>query len=173
MPDLTILHGCRTIQLTRGLNTLIDEADFETVCHLRWHIRGTGNNSYATHSEPTGSTPKHRPVRLHRLLTSTADDKRIDHKNGDRLDNRKYNLRTATRLENNRNIHVPKGKSRFKGVIWDASKNCWKARIGIEGKALYLGSSQTEEECALLYDAAARKFFGEFACTNLDIYGAY
>ncbi len=84
----------------------------------------------------------------------------------------KGNLRFVTSSQNNTNSRKRKThcgrpcSSRFKGVSWYWRTNKWIARIMVDGKPIYLGCSNSEIQCAQLYDAAAVKHFGEFACTN-------
>jgi hypothetical protein len=114
MPGLTILHGCRTLQLTRGYNTLIDETDFADVGRYKWHFRGQPGNGYATRGIQIGKC-KQKCVRLHRVLMDAPCDRKVDHKNGDAFDNRRSNLRIVTQKQNARNIRKAIGISRFKG----------------------------------------------------------
>src|SRR3990167_1673980 len=43
----------------------------------------------------------------------------------------------------------------------------WSARIKYEGKQLHLGTYQTEEMAATVYNRTAREYFGEFAQLNI------
>lgn len=179
MPVLTILHGCRTIQLTRGLNTLIDEADFEKVGHLKWHACWNRYVFYARRNVVTGSvldgSKKWTPYFLHREITESPPKKHdVDHKNGDALDNRRLNLRIVTRMQNGRNRHRVSAKSsKFKGVCRGKNGTPWQANIRVNRKLLYLGCFNQERDAAMAYDRAAREHFGDHACTNSEIFGDY
>ncbi len=95
----------------------------------------------------------------------------IDHRNGDTLDNRRKNLRVVTKNQNQQNRHHVEGRSRFKGVGW--CQYSWRAYIKVNQKFIHIGMFPTEEDAARAYDVVAREHFGEFACTNADLYGAY
>lgn len=170
MPTLNIIQGCRTLQLTRGQNTLIDEDDFEMVAHLRWNLQRHGRIYYARRLErlPSG---KMKAVPMHRLIMNAPHDRDVDHRNGDGLDNRRENLRIATTQQNMRNTRKHRGASKFKGVY--RNKHRWRSSLCINGKAINLGCFETEREAAHAYDKAAREHFGEFARTNVDIHGNY
>lgn len=69
--------------LGKGKSTKVDDDDYEKYNHLVWHLSDTG---YAVRK--SGKT-----VRLHRLIMDCPEGMVIDHLNGDKLDNRKSNLR--------------------------------------------------------------------------------
>jgi hypothetical protein len=175
MSALTILHSCRTIQLTRGFNTLVDEADFEQVNRYRWNAWAYHRLRYARRLERVGAGKgrerKYRAMFVHRLILDAPADKDVDHCNSDGLDNRKANLRLVTPSQNSQNNRKFQGASKFKGV--HRCRNRWVSYICISGKMKYVGCFHAEQEVARAYDAAARKHFGEFARTNSDIFGDY
>ena len=105
---------------------------------------------------------------LHRLLMDAKPGVIVDHINGDPLDNRKCNLRLATRTQNAQNQGSHRGTSRFKGVSWARGRKSrpWVACIYADGKKRNLGYFATEEEAAKVYNDAAIKYFGEFAWLN-------
>ena len=90
----------------------------------------------------------------------------IDHINGDKLDNRRSNLRICTKQQNvcNNDTHKDVRKGKYKG--YSLSRGKYAARIKVKGKLIYLGGYDTEEAAALAYNAAAIKHFGEYAKIN-------
>jgi hypothetical protein len=82
------------IALTRGLFTFIDDEDFDKVSKFSWCATANG---YAV------SRIKNKIVYLHRFLLTAPKNTIIDHINGDKLDNRKKNLRFCNTSENVRN----------------------------------------------------------------------
>ena len=91
----------------------------------------------------------------------------IDHINHNGIDNRKANLRVATRAQNNRHTKKRiKSRSKYKGIYFDRRDRVWYARITTNGKTKHLGSFKDEIEAAKAYDEAARKYHGEFAGLN-------
>jgi hypothetical protein len=110
---------------------------------------------------------QYRSVALHREIMGVGDAARfeteVDHVNGNRLDNRRANLRLCTRAENARNVRG-RALSGFKGVTQVRAR--WRAVIYAEGKIHRLGSFGAAEEAAHAYDEAARRLHGEFAKLN-------
>jgi len=144
----------REIELVGGAMALVDPADVGLVSSRRWYL----SQGYAV----SGAG-----VRMHRLILGIADGVEVDHITGDRLDNRRANLREATRKQNRWNSASPGGSSRFKGVSHDPWRRAWLAQIYVSGRRIYLGHFGDEELAARIYDAAARDHFGEFARLNL------
>jgi len=87
----------------------------------------------------------------------------VDHINGNTLDNRKANLRLASRHDNARNCKIPiDNKSGFKGVIWRPREKKWYAQISVNKKTIYLGTFDDPHVASEAYQLAAKKYFGEF-----------
>ena len=101
---------------------------------------------------------------LGRELLSSEE---VDHISGDRLDNRRLNLRVASSSQNKMNRRKANGKSsKFIGVCWDKSREQWMARIKIDGKPTHIGRFDSELEAAERRDDAAVELHGEFAKLN-------
>lgn len=111
-----------------------------------------------------------RPYRAHRLaylyMMNRWPPDEVDHRNGERADNRWTNLRPATRAENARNRRMRSTKAvPFKGVSWSIRDRRFFATIRVNGKQVFLPYRRTAEEAHADYVAAAIKHFGEFART--------
>jgi hypothetical protein len=176
MVTLRVLNGCRTVQLTRGFSTLIDECDLPKLGGYSWNAKRFTSGIYAARNEHASKGSKNRKYRtllLHRVLMDAPPGMEVDHRDGDKLNNTRSNIRLATHTQNQQNRRRCRGgSSRFKGVLIHSNRYI-EAYIGVEGKNLYIGSYSTEEEAARAYDAAAIEFFGEFAATNADLFGEY
>jgi len=106
---------------------------------------------------------------LHRIIMKPPVNMQIDHKNKNKLDNRRCNLRVCTNSENCMN----RGKTRinttgYKGVNKDKrrKRKNYRARITANNKTYYLGSFEKPEEAGAAYKKAAKQRHGEFARTN-------
>lgn len=109
-------------------------------------------------------------IRLHRLVVFLVTGElpvQIDHKNHVRVCNAWHNLRPCTAKGNAGNSGIPgHNTSGLRGVSRNSRSGLWHAQIKIAGKQTYLGRSPDPVIAARLYDAAARKHFGEFAHVN-------
>lgn len=106
----------------------------------------------------------------HRLafiwMTGSCPDL-VDHINGEKSDNAWTNLRKASFSANSRNRRSVKGSSsKYVGVCWHTRDEKWRAQIKSNGRVIYIGSFENEEEAAKAYDKEAKKHHGEFANTN-------
>lgn len=143
----------------------VDAADFHWITGLVWTVNDAG------YLRNVGTN-----TRLHRVLMQAPEDKFVDHKNGDRRDNRRENLRLTDKAGNCRNMHSTKRTRRgqFKGVTtnFQCGRLRYVARISVgkdaNGKERkFTGSLRlTEAEAARDYDRLALEHFGEFAATN-------
>jgi hypothetical protein len=141
-------------------NAIVDDDDFEWINQWTWFALTRNDGRLVA-----GTQSKRKNLRMHRLICDASPGEHIDHKNQDTLDNRRCNLRKCTRSQNEMNKSKPKGcKSPYKGV--SISSDGIYARIGIDGKRIYLGRFSTELDAARAYDHAARLHFGEFARLN-------
>ena len=77
----------------------------------------------------------------------------VNHKNFNRIDNRKGNLETVTFRENTNQKHL-KSSSKFTGVSWDKERNKWAAKIYINKKHNFLGRFNSEIEASNAYEKA-------------------
>ncbi len=146
----------KAIVLTKGQVTYVDDEDYEMLNQKTWCV----NDGYAVNRELG---------RMHRFLLGAPKGVMVDHRNGDKLDNRRENLRLCTNSQNQANRQVFRGASPFKGVCWQQRPNgtgAWKAQLIVESKVVYLGVFKTDLEAASAYNDAALQHFGEFAHLN-------
>ena len=153
------------ITLTRGLIAIVDEADYPGAISLgSWHAVQSHRTFYARRNVVRSDGSRGGMVSLHTFLTGWP---LVDHINGDGLDNRRENLRPATRNQNLANKRRYRNNtSGYKGVTWHAAASCWRARIVVAGRKRSLGLHSTPEAAARAYDAAAVDVFGAFAALN-------
>ena len=144
----------KKIDLTKGQFAIIDDEDFEKVSQFKWHL---GTRGYAIRKDST-----RKQVSMHRFIMGFPDMD-IDHKNQNKLDNRKSNFRFCTDLGNSRNRKAPKtNTSGYKGVSWVESRKRWVAYC----QEKQIGYFKSKEEAAYAYNIKAQELFGEFAHLN-------
>lgn len=151
------------LELTRGQFALLDEEDYEKFKKYSWHCT---NHGYAARRD--ADNIHHY---LHRDVLDAKKGDVIDHINGNKLDNRRENLRFCTQMQNSWNARHKRGRVPFTGVhISDPyAKQGWflkkryAAKIKIDGKDIWLGRYETPELAHLAYRDACIKYRGDFA----------
>lgn len=155
----------KEIPLTKGKFTIVDDADYEDLAQFKWRY---GSNGYAERHSKIGG--KRIVISVHRQLMNPPIDMKVDHINGDPLDNRRDNLRICTHKQNlcNRGPDKTGKHPRYKGVSFrtDMRSKPWYAQIEADGKKRYIGYYETEVEAARAYNEAALRFHGEYARLN-------
>ena len=150
--------------LSKGELCLVSDEDYDWICHLKWY-RGTCG--YAVVYIYCPKTKKQHGLFMHRVILRLKSNESCDHINGNRLDNRRENLRIATQAENVRNASAQKGStSKFKGVYWNKRRKKWHSQVRIGSTRFHLGFYKEEEEAGRAYDKKASELFGEFARLN-------
>jgi HNH endonuclease len=161
MPTLVVRNGI----------TQLDEVDYEWAKPQTWHMGDTG---YVKTHNPSGN---HSPLKMHRLIFERMIGRPlrpgefVDHKNRIKTDNRRSNLRLATKSQNGMNLQTGKGKtSRYIGVHCDRSRRYkrWMAYVAVDQKRWQIGRFYSEEEAAWMRDQWAVQLHGEFASLNFE-----
>jgi hypothetical protein len=150
------------VTLTKGYVAVIDAADVPLVEGFNWTALVRPHTVYAYrrltiagHSGPC--------LLLHRVILGIEGDRQGDHIDCDGLNNRRANLRIATRSENQRNQRRSRtNTSGVKGVTWDIGTQKWRAQIKSDSGPRYLGVFQNIEDAVAAYATASEKLHGEF-----------
>lgn len=163
----------KEISLSKGFVSLVDDFDYNRVSQFTWSV----------HFSPRTPKPYARGwvhgkiIYLHRFILDTPKEIRVDHRDGDGLNNTRENLRVASRTQNNYNAvkrtHYQgrKCSSNFKGVsrVDRMKSRPWRVCIFSKDvcvKRNHLGYFHTEEEAARAYDKWAYENYGVFAKLN-------
>ncbi len=105
-------------------------------------------------------------ILMHQIIMGTDGVSQFpDHIHGksSRYDNRKSNLRVATRSQNNINQPIRKDNtSGVKGVSWNKELNKWRVRIQINHKRILIGDYDTLEEAKIARINAEEKYHKEY-----------
>lgn len=158
-----VMQRVGVIHLSSGGFTVVDLERLDELNKFKWSLTPSGYVSRSKWSE--GRTLN---IRLHREVFGVGSgDPEVDHRYGDKLDNRARHLRFATRSQNGGNAKPQTGRSSaYKGVYWEKSHRKWHAMIGVNSKRISLGRFNSEADAANAYNKAALKYFGEFARVN-------
>lgn len=149
----------REVFLANGKGVaLVDDEDYELVNQYRWCF------SYGYAKGANGGPFMHRLI----MGAPPFERAKVDHINGDKLDNRRSNLRWATDRQNQGNRKKRSDNCGYKGVSWHPQNRKWMARIGKDGRVRHIGYFDTAEEAALAYDEEAKREFGVYARLNFN-----
>lgn len=150
------------IELTRGKIAIVDNDDYIYLSSKSWYADVAG---YALRTEKING--KKQAVWMHRLIMDCPKNKFIDHVNGDRLDNRKVNLRVCEHRQNLANTKIRKDNvTGFKGVSVTKRSTSFEAKIQHQGKNIYIGRFKDKLDAAKAYNQKAQELFGVFANLN-------
>lgn len=157
----------RKIPLGEGRFTIVDPPIFCQLNQFNWVAKENNQGFYAFRFINEPGKPA-RISSMHREIMGFPKGYLVDHKNNNKLDNRLVNLRLATRSQNACNTlkRRTNTSSKYRGVSWRKDIRKWQAKIYFQNKAILLGYFDSEIEAAKAYDAAAKKYHGEFARLN-------
>lgn len=149
---------CFALPLTDGQFAVIDIEDGALIGRYRWSPFVSSGNTYAIRKDHGRVFLMHREV----LGLEHGNPLVGDHiETGNTLDNRRSNLRVATRAQNSRNRTVrSESRTGVKGVRFESRTGKWTARI----KHIHLGTFITKREAVEAYNRSAIEHFGDFAC---------
>jgi hypothetical protein len=148
----------RLIPLADGLYAYVDAADYEWLSQWNWHVTSGG---YPARSVRGGQ------VFMHREIMQPPKGMVVDHIDGNKANNCRFNLRVCTRKQNQGNMQKQHGTySQYKGVSRSKGRDKWLAQCDFGGQHRWLGFHENEADAARAYDYAAVQECGEYARVN-------
>ena len=140
------------IQLANSTKYAIVDDDFS---HIKegWRL---SNSGYAQRSG----------ILMHRLIVNTPKGMETDHRNSNKLDNRRKNLIVCTSSQNNQRRAQRFMERGFQGVHWYKRTNRWRVALQHEGKAQHLGYFKDLKEALMAYNEEATRVYGVNARLN-------
>lgn len=149
--DLTLPDGAVRIPLRArdgSIRTyaIVDAADAEWVNQRTWHL----DEGYAK-SHRSNRDGRRVHVGLHRELLGLAygDPRQVDHRDRNRLNCRRANLRVIPKMGNRQNKSSARGSSsQHRGVSWQADRGLWGAWVKVNDRSIRVGSFASEAEAA-------------------------
>ena len=164
------------IPLTQGKVARVSKMDIE-YANLTWFATKCVGKTSRFYAKRWFAGPGGRmQVSLHQLIYSDMvasglrrplrPGEQVDHANNDSLDNRRCNLRPATMSQQQVNANkIRSNNTSGQRGVW-RSGNRWDTRIRVRGERICLGTYDTIEEAARVYDRAAIKHHGDRAVLN-------
>ena len=155
----------KLIPLTRGQSAIVDDADFDELSKYKWCAMWAPRprTFYAVRHSPMVGGKARKSIMMHRQLLGLTDPKiQGDHKNHNGIDNRRENIRAATRSQNNMNRRGAQRNSKtgVRGIY--PHRSGYQSRIKVNGQTFHLGNFKTVPEAAAAYALANKHHFGEF-----------
>ena len=159
----------KKIKLTKGKYALVDKEDFDQLNKWKWTAAFNGcTKSYYAHRTIVVRPRSHSLGRanttiiMSRQIMNYPKNMDVDHINHNTLDNRRTNLRMATRSQNKQNERLRKdNRLGIKGVCSRGNK--YIAQIQFNKKKIYLGLYENREQAKKAYRKASEYYFGEFS----------
>lgn len=155
-------------QINPKVRVKVDISDLPKIEQHTWRVTEgtTGRQRIVTSIRgPNGV----RNITLGRYLMKPPKGKQVyPRRFNDEFDYRRQNLIVCTVQERQRAL--PKNRkattSKYRGVSFSKQGQKWRAAIEVDGQSMKLGSFESEDEAALVYNRAAKKYFGSLAYQN-------
>lgn len=159
----------KIILAVNGEEIIVSNEDYDFLNQFTWIVDANG---YVRIKRMNGYKGKLHSKSMHRLIMKTPNGMDTDHRDGNKLNNQRSNLRICNSFENMWNRKIQNSysnkptSSKYKGVYWLKRNKKWKVHIQVENSRLYIGLF-TDEICAAnAYNYYARIYHGEFALLN-------
>lgn len=160
----------KLIPLTQGKFAIVDAEDYERLMQHKWYYSKKG---YAMRGIRNMSLSKgYKNVIMHREVNNTPDGMITDHINGNKLDNRRSNLRNATEPLNRYNVLRSDNKAGYPGVSWSTAVQRWRPYITKDGKRRTLGTYVNLEDAIAARKKAEADTYPDFQYSARDLQDA-
>ena len=147
----------KEIVLTQGQVAIVDDDMYEELNRFKWYAQKDKNTFYARRMKPAVNG-KRSIIHLHREIIGVPPSGLVtDHRDGNGLNNQRYNLRHVTNRQNSQNLRNIKKTSKYTGIYWNKRDKKWLAQIKINEKMKFLGYFTIEAEAFEAYKQAVEK----------------
>lgn len=160
----------KNVTLPCGNVVLVDDEDYGFISRVKWRkcLDYAVGASHEGHNEKGNKIIGQ--VFMHKVIMFAGKKIEVDHINGNKLDNRKENLRYATRMQNSHNrrkLNPDNFTSKYKGVSYNKKDKKYTANIRLNYKLIYGGSFDKEIDAAKKYNEMSLQYHGEFGNRNI------
>jgi hypothetical protein len=150
---------------------IIDTEDLNKVKGMCWHAgyRNRSKRYYIENTKYLGVVDGisfHKTIFLHDYIMNMKQGERIDHIDGNALNNRKENLRRVTNSNNlkNRKSKNSNNTTGYRNVCF--CEGWYIIQLQVNGKNKRLGKFKDLEEAGKFAKEMRQKYYGEFAGNN-------
>src|SRR3990167_1380719 len=91
----------KLMPLTQGQFSIVDDEEYAWLSKFKWHYDGRYARRNSLQNEGN-----RRPIYMHRVIAKPPDGMKIDHIDGNKLNNTRANLRVCTHSENQHNRRI-------------------------------------------------------------------
>lgn len=149
------------VPLSNGGVMLVDAEDLPLVEGYGWYV-GAGGYAITYLGD-------YKYDYAHLMILPRREGLLVDHANMNTLDNRRANLRYATKAQNVQNGSTrADNTSGYRGVSWEASSKRWVSYVNANGVRHRPAPANCPTVAALRRDAQARKLHGEFFRSSFE-----
>lgn len=154
----------KTIPLTKGLEAIVDDLDYESASKHKWHAHESfnrdqfGNKSSIRWYVRRNLPGKKKKLYLHTFISGYAH---CDHIDGNGLNNSRSNLRESSHSNNRKSYNRPKARwsSKWRGVSFLRSRGKFQASVSRPDSSVdRLGEFNSELRAAIIRDMNAIKY---------------
>ncbi|MGD6772397.1 AP2 domain-containing protein [Staphylococcus simulans] len=143
----------KSIFLQDGEEIFVDDEDYEKVSKHVWWKNTPGNNTRLIYSKVNG-----KDITLLNFIKNNSYQK---------VKNNYFTRDNLSDKGNHARWGRPVGKvSKYKGVGYNKRRKKWIAHIYVDGKSLYLGQYDNEDEAAKSYNNAVDEYFNGHGFKN-------
>lgn len=141
------------------MTALVDDADFDYLNQWWWNANEADDGFYYAARTESG-----RVIRMHREIMQAPDNVLVDHRDGNGLNNQRYNLRMATNRQNamNRKGANKNNASGYRNVVWIGSY--WRVQLQVNGtNHMFPEKFVDVHEAGRFAKKMREEYYGEFA----------
>lgn len=135
----------KSIELTRGFCTLVDDEDFEWLNQFTWCVSDSGNENIYAYRKNGNKTEY-----LHRLIGAKLGFSMVDHIDRNTLNNQKTNLRQTSKSLNALNV-------KHKGYTITPAGN-FRAQLKVNGVQVLNKVYKTQAEAQSAYEQMKQSY---------------
>ena len=145
------------IPLSKDKYAIIDSTDNKLISKHKWYY----SHGYAVRHPKMVNGVRKGKIMMHRVINNTPISMHTDHINGDRLDNRKSNLRAVNTPQNVWNSKIERDTTTgIKNV--SVSNDGYQVRVQKNGKRHFVGLFKNLDKAVHCATKFRKEYYGEY-----------